>query len=400
MSELATHKNVSVVHAILPQHIANAVIDAVFAVGDRTTFLLNARGTLVRERWYQALLPVMSPEKEYLQFLVPDPEVAHVLETIVDAGELHLPGAGAVFSVPCEEFTCSSEFALWESSAWEGDAFNASRNFRENLTAIFCIVQPDQTDQIARAAMAAGAHGPVVFYCEGHGLRDRLGWLRITKKRNKEVMLIVVDNADAVAVTEAMIEAGDIDLPGRGFLFRVPIQSGLVNIGSTVGARRYAASMQQIIAAIDDLQGNTTWRDQRVSQLMGQGNSAGLRLFGKVRERTYLNGQMLLTCIVARRHAAKMVDHAIAAGAPGANISYAKMFEADDDDGRAGVRLHRERALIRFVIAESARADLTAALAAAAASEEIKDICLYAQPVTRAITYVPENPAVAMSPPG
>ena len=64
MSDFVDHHNVSVVTAILPQHGTNRVIEQVFAAGDRNTLLINARGTLVRDRWYQALLPVMSPENE------------------------------------------------------------------------------------------------------------------------------------------------------------------------------------------------------------------------------------------------------------------------------------------------------------------------------------------------
>ncbi|MGR8921018.1 MAG: hypothetical protein ACU85V_15490 [Gammaproteobacteria bacterium] len=391
MSAFESHDNVSVVTAILPQYITNHVIDQVFAAGERNTLLVNARGTLVRDRWYQALLPVMSPEKEYLQFLVPDTEVNHVVEDIVTAGELHLPGAGAVFAVPCDTFACTSDFALWADKTWERDPFNASRNYRENLTAIFCIVQTDQTDAVSRAAMAAGAHGPIVFYCEGHGLRSRLGWLRITKKNEKEVVVVIVDNADAVPVTEAMIEAGDLDLPGRGFLYRMPIQTGIINIGSTVGHRHNVASMQQIVAAIDELKGSTDWRDQRVSQLMGTGKSAGLKLFGKVRERCYLSGQCITTCVVSRRHADDVVDALLGAGAPGANVSYAKLFEAEGREHQLGVRLNRERAIIRSILPEAQRNAVLNAAQAACAALEARDACIYSQPVTRAVTYVPDS---------
>ncbi len=393
MTALVHHNNVSVVTAILPQYIANHVIGAVFAAGDRNTLLINARGTLIRDRWYQALLPVMSPEKEYLQFLVPDPEVEHILEAVVSAGELHMPGAGAVFAVPCDELACSPDFPLWESANWQQDSFNASRNFRENLTAIFCIVRSAQTDSISRAAMAAGAHGPVVFYCEGRGLRDRLGWLRITKRNDKEVLVIVVDNADAVAVTEAIIDAGDIDLPGRGFLYRMPVQMGLINIGSTFGRRRYAANIQQIIAAIDDIKGSSAWRDQRVNQLVGTGKSAGLGLFGKVRARPYLSGQCIVSCIVARKEADFVVAAAQSAGAPGANVSYAKMIEAEYPQQQRNVRFHRERAIVRIVLAETLRATVVAAIEDACSRSGIKEICIYSQPVTRAVTYVPDPDA-------
>ncbi|MEQ8662800.1 MAG: P-II family nitrogen regulator, partial [Gammaproteobacteria bacterium] len=369
---------------------AGAVIEAVFAAGDRNSLVINARGTLMRDRWYQALLPVISPEKEFLQFLVPDREVTHIIEAIVTAGELHLPGSGAVFAVPCLQLACSEDFALWSNASWESDPLDLSRNLRENLTAIYCIVQPDQTDQVARAAMNAGAHGPVVYYCEGRGLRDRLGWLRITKKTVKEMLLVIVDNADAVVVTEAMIDAGDIDMPGRGFLFRVPIQTGLVNIGSTFGNQRYAANMQQIIAAIDEIKGSAQWRDQRVNQLIGTGKSAGLNLFGKVRERCYLSGQCLLSTIVGRKHAELVVDAALAGGAPGANFSFAKLIEADNQAGPRGVRLNRERAIVRVILPETRLTSVVLAIEAACADHAIGEVCLYSQPVTRAITYVPE----------
>jgi nitrogen regulatory protein PII len=390
MTQLHSHSNVSVVTAILPQSAANHVIEQVFAIGERNTLLINARGTLIRDRWYQALLPVMSPEKEFLQFLVPDSEVAHIVETIVIAADMHIPGTGAVFSVPCDELVCSEDFALWSDSTWEKDTFNASRNFRENLTAIYCIVSTDQTDIVSRAAMSAGAHGPVIFFCEGRGLRDRLGWLRITKKNDKEVIVVIVDNADAVSVTEAMIDAGDIDLPGHGFLFRMPVQMGVINIGSTFGQRRHAASMQQIISAIDELQGSSGWRDQRVNQLVGTGKSAGLNLFGKVKERTYLSGQTILSCIVGRKHVEDILDATLAAGAPGANVSYAKLIESQSRANTHGVRLNRERAIIRVILPETQLSAVVTSIEALCAVTDLGEICVYSQPVTRAITYVPD----------
>ena len=391
MSYLQRHRHISVVTAILPQHVAGHVIDTVFAAGDRNTLLVNARGTLRRERWYQALLPMMSPEKEYLQFLVPDREVEHILEAIVTAGELHIPAAGAVFAIPCDDFAATADFELWTSADWEADPGPAQRTLRENLTAIYCVLRRDQTDQISRAAMNAGAHGPIVCFCEGTGLRGRLGWLRITRKHDKEMLLVVVDNADAVAVSDAMVAAGGIDAPGRGFLFRMPIQSGLINIGSTFGNQRYAASIQQIIAAIDDIKGGPQWRDRRVNELIGAGKSAGLNLFGKVRTRAYLSGQCNLSCLVGRRHSDAVVSAALAAGAPGANLSYGKLIEAGSRATAAGIRLNRERALIRMILPESSRVRVAAAIEACCAANDIHEFCMYSQPVTRAVTYIPDT---------
>ena len=383
-----SNKNVSLVTTILPQAIASQVVDDMFKQGERNALVVNARGTLMRDRWYQALIPMVSPEREYIQFLVPDAEVDHVMEGIVVSGNLHLPGAGAVFAVPCDDVVHTEDFSLWAGTSWESDNFNASTTLKENLTAIFCIVQKDQTEAVSRAAMQVGAHGPIIFYCEGRGLRDRLGWLKITRQREKEVVLAIVDNADAVAVTEAMVDAGDMDLPGRGFLFRMPIQKGLVNIGSTFGRHRHVANMQQIIAAIDELKGGSAWRDQRVNELVGTGQSAGLTLFGKVRERSYLKNQRNLSCIVGRKHSELLLDAALEAGAPGSHVSFARFFEDDNRATAVGVRYHRERGIIRFILSEDQLESVLESLQTVCTDNEITEVCLYTMPVTRAVTYI------------
>ena len=388
MTHFVTYNNVSVVTAILPQYIAKSAIEEVFSFGDRNALLINARGTLMRDRWYQALLPMMSPEKEFLQFLVPDTEVDAMMECLVAAAELHLPGSGAVFAVPCDELRCTEDFPVWSTSTWENDSFDASHNLKENLTAIFCIVQKDRTDRISRAAMSAGAHGPVVFYCEGRGLRDRLGWLRITKKNDMEVLVLIVDNADADAVTEAMVDAGDIDLPVRGFLYRMPVQKGVINVGSSFGGRKYAANIQQIISAIDELKGSRSWRDQRITELVGTGKSAGLNLFGKIKERTYLTDQESLTCIVGRKHIDAIVNAALQGGAPGMNISFARLVEAESRETARGIRFNRERGIVRIILPEHLRTPVALRIQSACAEHDIEEVCIYSQPVTRGVTYI------------
>ncbi|MFT7126325.1 MAG: nitrogen regulatory protein PII, partial [Candidatus Azotimanducaceae bacterium] len=264
--EFCKRANVSIVTAILPVARAAQVIEGLFELGEQSALLFNARGTVIRDRWYQSFVPVISPELEYLQFLVPDPEVDAIIECIITHGQLQLSSAGAVFSVPCDEVEYGSDFALW-AKVDDSSGINESMGMKENLTAIFCIVQSAQVDAISRAAMNAGAHGPAIFYSEGRGLRDRLGWLKITKKGVKEVIVVIVDNVDKIAVTEAIIEAGRLGLPGRGFLYRMPVQKGLINLPSIVGNRGNSASMQQVVAAIDNIKGSTDWRDESVIEL-------------------------------------------------------------------------------------------------------------------------------------
>jgi nitrogen regulatory protein PII len=384
--EFLKRANVSIVTAILPVAKAAQVIDGLFELGEQNALLFNARGTVIRDRWYQSFMPVISPELEYLQFLVPDPEVDAIIECIVTHGQLQLSSAGAVFSVPCDEVEYGSDFTLW-AKVDEAPGINESMGLKENLTAIFCIAQSAQVDAISRAAMNAGAHGPTIFYSEGRGLRDRLGWLKITKKGVKEVIVLIVDNVDKIAVTEAIIEAGKLDLPGRGFLYRMPVQKGLINLPSIVGNRGNSASMQQIVAAIDNIKGSTNWRDESVIELGSAGKGAGLNLFSQIKKRTWLTGQVCLGCIVARKHTDLLLDAMLSAGATGANVSFARFIEAESETTAAGRRLNHESGFVRCILSENNAEKVKEAIKMACVENSISDAFIFIQPVTRAFTY-------------
>ena len=388
MSEFLRRDNMSVVSAILPPAVATNVIEDLFKMGEHNALLLNARGTLIRDRWYQSFLPVISPELDYLELLVPDPQVDRIIETIAISGNLHRPGAGAVFSVPCVELEYGSDFDIWTGAESDGSDNDLSNDLKENMTAIFCIAQPENVEAISRAAMQAGAHGPVIFYCEGRGLRDRLGWLKITKKATKEVLVAVVDNVDKIAVTEAMIEAGRLDTPGRGFLYRIPVQQGLVNLPSRIGNRGYAANMQQVISAIDSIKGSTDWRDQSVVELGAGGKGAGLSLFGNLKKREWLVDQGCLGCIVSRKYADLVLDAILAGGASGANVSYAKFIEEESQTTASGTRLNREAGFVRCILNKSMVEQVKNAVKNACKEHGIEDVCIFTLPITRAITYV------------
>ena len=391
MSEFLRRDNMSVVSAILPPSVATHVIEDLFKMGEHNALLLNARGTLIRDRWYQSFLPVISPEIDYLELLVPDPQVDRIIEAIAISGNLHRPGAGAVFSVPCDQLEYGTEFDMWTDVDDDGGENDLSNNLKENLTAIFCIAQPENVEAISRAAMQAGAHGPVIFYCEGRGLRDRLGWLKITKKGTKEVIVAVVDNVDKIAVTEAMIDAGRLDMPGRGFLYRMPVQQGLVNLPSRVGNRGYAANMQQVISAIDGITGSTDWRDQSVVELGAGGKGAGLSLFGQFKKREWLVAQECLGCIVSRKYADIVLDAILAGGASGANVSYAKFIEAESRTTASGTRFNREAGFVRCILNKSMVEQVRNSVKSACNEHDIKDVCIFTLPITRAITYVAPN---------
>ena len=78
--------------------------------------------------------------------------------------------------------------SVWSNPETDDHAVESPRALRENLTAIYCVVRNDDTEPVARAAMNTGAHGPIVCYSEGTGLRGRIGWLRITRRNGSRFL--------------------------------------------------------------------------------------------------------------------------------------------------------------------------------------------------------------------
>ena len=217
------HPNYFMVTAVLPRSSMGPVLEQVLESGASHAFTQAARGSVVRDRWYQALLPALSPEQEILRFLVPETEVDHLMEQVVMVGNLRVYGAGSIFAVPCGQVTCADDYPLWTPGSYTFEYTNFDIRFKKDLTALLHITDKGEADTIAKAAIKAGAQGPSISYILGYGLRDRLGLLRITKKHEKELITVLVDQVEADAVMEAMAQAGRVDQPGRGFLYQVPV---------------------------------------------------------------------------------------------------------------------------------------------------------------------------------
>jgi hypothetical protein len=128
------------------------------------------------------------------------------------------------------------------------------------LVLVSCVVQRGRGNDIARSALELGGNVPTVNFGIGTGVRDRLGLLRIAIPAEKEIVSLLVEPTEQVATLESLIAAGRLDRPGRGFVGASPVAYGIANPKSFRGRQRHSATMDQMIAAIDDLKTGTEWR--------------------------------------------------------------------------------------------------------------------------------------------
>jgi nitrogen regulatory protein PII len=379
----------SLVTAVLPSNRTREVIPALLGKAGTDALTWRARGTLLQEHWWKRWLPPIMPTKNILQMLAPADEVDQLIATIVEHGRLHQQATGAVFSTPCDHAYFGSEFDTWPvRDAAEGSA-QTTHKLTENLSAIYCIVGPNYTDRVSKAAINAGAHGPIVYYSEGRGLRDRLGWLRITKEHEKTVLMIIADETDADDIFDAMALAGELHLPGRGFMYRLNIDKGMFNLPSRVSHHHYDANMQQIIHAIDHLSGHTHWRDQSVFNVGGGGRGVGLDTLkaGSVQ----LADQVSLSAIATREHCAAIMDLLLDAGAPGLNITYGRYTGREAAEHIAGAQLNEEYGLLRCITDSITAQKICATVDSEAESRGLRDFCMFVNAVPQVATYIPGN---------
>lgn len=115
----------------------------------------------------------------------------------------------------------------------------ASRQFTvlTDVSLITCIVEKGQADNIVKAAREAGAQGATVYYARGSGVRERLGLLGVAVEVEKEVINIVVAVDQAAYVFEKMYMAGQLDTPGKGFIYLTPLEKAATFIPKDIALK-------------------------------------------------------------------------------------------------------------------------------------------------------------------
>lgn len=99
-----------------------------------------------------------------------------------------------------------------------------------DVALITCIVEKGLAEPMVKAARAAGAQGATIYYARGTGVRERLGILGIAVEAEKEVINVVVASDQVDRVFERLFLAGNLDTPGKGFMYVVPLEKAATYI--------------------------------------------------------------------------------------------------------------------------------------------------------------------------
>jgi len=244
---------------VVHQSLINKATDVFKSLGINALFLENSR--CVRQKLSRRFLGLPGVKVEYsdspaeiFRIFVSEESAHGVLCRLIKELELRTPGRGAAYSQKVK--------GIGNVSVFNGEALPVGNEIMNGDFSLITGIQSKSAsgENLAKVAIKLGAGVPVVSFGTGTGIRDRLGLLRITISPEKEFVHLLVPVHDANGLQRLLIEEGHLDRPGGGFLYQTPVIEGLADPLIRIGRQESAASIEQIIAAIDDLKRSTAWR--------------------------------------------------------------------------------------------------------------------------------------------
>lgn len=320
MNNLAIkNREVTRITLMTHQSLSSKIVELFGSMGIESVIVENARCVrqLMKSRFLG--LPGLKVElsdapTEIYRTTVPQEAAEHVLCKLIDKLDLRTPGRGAVYAQDLVE-TSSRELPEIIVESVKPDKLLSDLSLITGIQS-----KSGSGENLFQVALKLGAGVPVVGIGIGTGIRDRLGLLRITISPEKELVYLMVPSHDANGLQSLLIEEGHLNRPGGGFLYQTPVRAGMVDPLIRIGRQEHAASIEQIIAAIDDLKKNTAWRKRFFG--METGAEIGAKADFSHREISFFchDGQ-----------GDNFVHAAMQAGAQGATISRVRTIHLKED---------------------------------------------------------------------
>ena len=253
-------REVSRLTCTVHQSLGATVTDTLVRLGAHTVLVENARVVRQRVRARPWLFPGDTVDfegvpSEMFRTTVMRESAESVVAALTEALQLENPGRG---SIALQDVTEYSKMPVPEMAADSASA--PEHSFRDLVMLTGILSRAGGGEPLARSALKLGACVPLVTRGAGTGIRDQLGLLRVTIPPDKEFVHLMVSAHDAAGIQRLLVEDARMDRPGGGFLYQTPIRLGVLDPLLRMGRQQHAASMEQLIAAMDELKHGTHWR--------------------------------------------------------------------------------------------------------------------------------------------
>ena len=187
------------------------------------TYNLTAHGTASSE--VMAVLGLENNEKRVLISLVPGSVTENLVSKLRDRLFLGAPNTGIAFNVPLSG--CSSSMMQMMNQlnenydisleAEEGDSMD-----NEHVM-LMAFVDEGYSEDVMAAARPAGAKGGTVFHSRCAGSEDTLKIWNIVVQQQREIVIILAEKMNKVAIMKAISEKCGSQSPAHGMVISLPV---------------------------------------------------------------------------------------------------------------------------------------------------------------------------------
>jgi len=262
------------IYCVADTHITTAIDQCLSDLAVPEVFVQRSKQlSLIDKPGFLGLRPVTKLDESralIYRMYVPSEYGKGLMDRIAEAADLKMGGRGCIFALPVtlERGTpLSFDTEKFERICGPADksllkdhVLSKDHVLPKDHILITCTVPRGVGDMLAQAVLELGVCVPVVFFGSGMGFRDKLGLLRITIPIEKEVIWFLVPRSDAELVEKTLILRARLDKPGNGFIYKNFVHAPVVNLRIRQGKRVHAATMEQVIAALDEVRGSSDWR--------------------------------------------------------------------------------------------------------------------------------------------
>lgn len=97
-------------------------------------------------------------------------------------------------------------------------------NILDDFDCIVTIVNKGHSEPVVDASRKAGAEGGTIIFGRGTGIREVKSILGLAIDPEKEIVLTLVKSDISLRVLNAIVEAGNLERPGTGISFILPVK--------------------------------------------------------------------------------------------------------------------------------------------------------------------------------
>jgi len=361
--------------AFLQRSLSKEVLNALDEVGVQDLCTAATRSLVIKvKKGLSLLLPgrdLIADPLDQISFLAGEDREPALFNLVVAKGHLAIPGMGSVIS---EEVTLPPGEVLHnERSVHPFDAGSIPVH-PQAMTGICCIVQRGKGEDVGRIALDTGTCVPAINFGIGTGVRDKMGLLRITIPAEKEIIHAFASVDEVHGLLNMMADAGNLEQPGKGFIFTYPVSKAVVNTRVLRGGQQHVASIEQVVAAIDHIKGGAEWR-RRARAIGDQAK----------RRQKFLTGLVEINLLCDGETGQGLVKAAMGAGAGGSTIQSLRHMRPSDSPLAA---MSPMRELCSLIVPPGMVETILDALQAAGAFTDRCHGQVHFRRVPRALTYL------------